>query len=98
MLLAHVYLMLSLLCIVRNKEARKLVKQTPEQRALDDVWCLMGEAKRRNRLDEAGLAKCMGMGVSTLGTRKDDPGSISVKELLILLKLSGKRMMFVEVI
>lgn len=75
-----------------------LIKQTLEQRALDDVWCLMGEAKRRNRLDEAGLAKCMGMGVSTLGTRKDDPGSISVKELLILLKLSGKRMMFVEVI
>ena len=75
-----------------------MIKQTPEQRALDDVWCLMNEAKRRNRLDEAGLAKCMGMGVSTLGTRKEDPGSVSVKELLILLKLSGKRMMFVEVI
>lgn len=75
-----------------------MVKQTPEKRTRDSVWSLIKEAGRRNGLNNDELAKCMGMGTSTLGNRLEDPGSVSVDELLILLKLCGKRMIFVEVI
>lgn len=75
-----------------------MTKQTLEQRTRDSVWSLIKEAGRRNGLNNDGLAKCMGIGASTLGNRLEDPGSVSVDELLILLRLCGKRMVFVEVI
>lgn len=75
-----------------------MIKQTLEQRTRDSVWSLIKEAGKRNGLNSDGLAKCMGIGTTTLSNRLEKPGSVSVDELLILLKLCGKRMIFVEVI
>lgn len=84
--------------MVRNKEARKLKKENPNKRALDDVKILMYEAKTRNDLNEEGLAKCMGVSVSTLGDRKKFPGKTTLEEMLALMKLTGRQIKYMEVI
>lgn len=72
------------------------MKKDSRQKQKDDVRVLIEEAKIRNHLDEADLSVCMGICKSALTKRKQNPESMTLKELFSLLELTGKDIRYVE--
>ncbi len=71
-------------------------KKSPVKKQLDDVRLLFAEAKIRNEMSDAELAKYLGIADRTLRERRADPSSLTLEKLFIILELAGRRIQFVE--
>ena len=66
------------------------MKKSAYQRQEDEVKLLFHEAKVRNNLTDEGLAKRIGMPLSTLRNRKAHPGRYRLDDLWLFEQLAGR--------
>lgn len=66
------------------------MKKSIYQQKEDDVKVLVYEAKVRNGLTDAGLAKRLGIAESTVRERNSQPGKYRMNDIWILEMLAGR--------
>ena len=66
------------------------MKKSAYQRHEDEVKLLIHEAKVRNKLTDEGLAKRIGMPLSTLRNLKAHPGRYRLDDLWLFEQLAGR--------
>ena len=68
-----------------------VVKQKSfSSRRYENLLALIAEVKVRKKLTEPQLAKLLGIGNSTLGQRKANPGTFRFDEICMLIQLADK--------
>lgn len=68
------------------------MKKSAYQQREDEVKLLISEAKIRNNLTDEGLARKIGMPLSTLRNRKVHPGRYRMDDIWLLEQLAGRRL------